>query len=110
MCAFYDGGNNISLGKWIVRQLMIGSLFPAYVFIQPPGFGSYGYKAEHLISPVDVQDLCNGAQLMGRIVLAVAMHIISQPIMPVLSSVSYFLPKIMTVSALTMDNLTKKPF
>ena len=104
-----DRRHHVSLGKGHVCGIIRLSLLPQEIVVETCAPGGDRNKTQHPVAPVQIQDVCNGPQLMGRIVLTVAVSVVQEPVVPVLPPVGDLIPKVMPVAALTVDDLPEEP-
>ena len=102
--------HHVSLRKSLIfQEFIVAFVFPDII----PKSGRLrrrGSQRHHPVSPVDVQHLPDGAQIMGWVIFTVAVQIVSQPVMAVLPSKGDFVPKIVLVTSRTVHYLSEQSF
>ena len=102
------GFHNIRLGKLCLCQLILCTLFIDDIFVQTLCAACHRSKGQKPVAPVDVQHLANRAKLVGGVIFAVAVQVISQPVVAVFLTVGDLLTQIVVVAAVAGYDLTEQ--
>ena len=100
-------GDDITLSEMGLFQSFVIALVLQDKFMESCGLGSERRQGQHPVSVVDVQDLGDRSQIVGRVVFAVSGQIISKAVMSVLFSEGDFVSQIMLISTGTVNHFTE---
>ena len=68
-----------------------------------------GREVKRSVSVVEVQNDANGSQIVRGVVVAVAVYVVVQPVVPVLPAEKYFGAQIVHVAAARVDDVAENP-
>ena len=78
-----------------------------HIMAQTSCFGSHGAELHHPVAPVDIQKLCDGAQVVGGIVVAVPGQVVPQPVVTDLHAAADLPTQVVAVRAVGVDHLAQ---
>ena len=102
-----DSGHDVALGKLRLTQILVLGAVGQTVLMQTGRLGGEAAQTYHAVGAVDVQHLHDGAQLMGGVVLAVAVQVLLQTVVALFRSVGDLLAQVVAVTAGAVYHLTQ---
>jgi hypothetical protein len=102
------GGYNVTHSKFEVSVFKVFALVVLDPSVYRAALGCHRCKHYHSVAAVDVEALCNWAELVSGVDLSVSVHIVVETVVTVLVTESYFVAKIVVVATLAVKNFTEE--
>ncbi len=106
---FKNSSDYIALSEVILSNGIVGTVFESKL-METLSAGGYRIKSNKAVAVIDIENLHNGAELVGGIVFTVTEEIVSLAVVTVNITVNDFLAKIVHISARTMNYISEQAF